>query len=187
MERINNSDDNIKSKYNINLDKLIGIYSKIQDIMLISLNDIFRKNNLPSLINNEYIKDTIILFKQYNYSISKINETIDFSNLDNKIVYQSNEQNEIFNNSTLITKFQQEINNSHEEKKKIIFNKKKSYEVMVLSEYMNSLITNEGIFNLIEMGCGKSYLNDYILNNDKIVYIGIDKKDDLIEKMNKKN
>jgi hypothetical protein len=32
------------------------------------------------------------------------------------------------------------------------------------------------------MGCGKSYLNDDILLNDDLIYIGIDKKDDLIEK-----
>jgi hypothetical protein len=35
------------------------------------------------------------------------------------------------------------------------------------------------------MGCGKSYLTDYIILDDSMTYIGIDKKDDLIEKIKK--
>lgn len=70
----------------------------------------------------------------------------------------------------------------NEREKKLRMKNKKSYEVDVLSRYMIDIFNENGIKNLIEMGCGKSYLTNNILINEDMVYFGIDKKDHLIEK-----
>jgi hypothetical protein len=59
---------------------------------------------------------------------------------------------------------------------------KKSYEVDVLSRYMIDIFRENRIKNVIEMGCGKSYLTNNILINEDMVYFGIDKKEHLIVK-----
>jgi hypothetical protein len=70
--------------------------------------------------------------------------------------------------------------------KKVRVRNKKSYEVDILSDYIIELLNEHKIKNIIEMGCGKSYLTDNVLIKDDIIYFGIDKKDHLIENSNLK-
>ena len=64
---------------------------------------------------------------------------------------------------------------------------KKEHEVEQLSNFIET-ISNEKIETLLEMGCGKSYLTETLLNHNKnCLYIGIDMKENLIKKTNSIN
>jgi hypothetical protein len=189
-----------KSAYFIYLDDLTNLYKKVQHILLVSLNDVFLQNNLNNLTQDKLILDTIQIIKQNNYDLNKILKIYksynDNPKNDNNNSHNHNEN--LFTNysikcqellSSKLIEYPQTnpFNTNTDKKNKFKFKSKKNYEVEKLSEYMLNIINKENIKNLIEMGCGKSYLTDSILLNDDMVYIGLDRKDDLIEKSIKSN
>ena len=98
------------------------------------------------------------------------------------------EVNDIIEQDNLKIKEEKKIKKPKNEKQKQIRMKnKKCYEVDVLSRYMINIFNKNNIKNLIELGCGKSYLTNNILIQEDMVYIGIDKQDHLIQKSEKLN
>jgi hypothetical protein len=164
---------------------LIHIYQQLQHIFLISLNDIFLSQNIDWLKDDKLICDSTQILKEYEYNFHKImTELKSFKEGDHNLFFKiSNDINEILDNKVI-----QNYNINEEktnDKVKVNFKKKKNHEVDKLSKFIKEIIQGEEVNNLLEMGCGKSYMTDHIMNNDKTLYIGIDMKEDLVEKTNK--
>lgn len=174
--------ENDTTKYKKHLEECINIYKQVHHIMLISLNDVFMNDQFNLLKNDELIKDTIDILTQNEYNLDKILNSNLSSSKENKFIKLSFELDKVIN-SPIIEKYSSETTTIT--KNKIKVKKKKSYEVDILSTYMVDILESNNINNIIEMGCGKSYLTDSILLNDSMIYFGIDKKDDLIEKSKK--
>jgi len=185
-------------------EELVSLYQSIQHILLISLNDVFLKNNLHSLLNDGLIRDTIDVIVKHEYDLNKILKTPEnFSESSgndsiNMFLNYSKKCEELLSSNLIEHPFTENKTNSliaidnyssyKKSKHTPIMNKtKKNYEVEKLSQYMLDIIEKENLKNLIEMGCGKSYLTDSILLSDDMVYIGLDRKDDLIDKSTKSN
>jgi hypothetical protein len=172
------------------LDSCIKLYKQLQELFLTSLNDILMKKTLERLLKNDLIHDTIKIIKLKDYNIEDVINTLD-DNSNNLFIKLANEYKLIIN-SNLIEKYtEQTKSQTKPQTKKPKANAKvkvkKSYEIEVLSNYIGDILETEKVNNIIEMGCGKSYLTDNILLNDNMVYIGIDKKDHLIEQTKKLN
>jgi hypothetical protein len=207
-EKLTSCNKNISNSYKSYFEELVSLYQSIQHILLISLNDVFLKTNLNSLLMDELIKDTIDIIVKHENDLNKILKTQEkFSQCSenetlNKFLMYSKKCEELLSSKLIEYPFSENKtesaipipipidNHSSFKKGKNIPKKhksKKNYEVEKLSQYMLDIIEKENLKNLIEMGCGKSYLTDSILLSDDMVYIGLDRKDDLIDKSTKSN
>jgi len=147
------------------------------------------KNNLNQ-INN---MDNKIDYSQNNFGFinEKENKFCELSKRLEKIMCEiclisnnySDKVQEIIKNEDLQKKQEKVMKIPKAEKeKKIKIKNKKSYEVDLLSRFMIDIFNENNIKILIELGCGKSYLTKNILIKEDMIYVGIDKKDHLIEK-----
>lgn len=172
--------------YKFLLDKCIEVLSNLFEIYIINPNDFYLIENKSLLSNDLFQEIHSILInecetnQEFNY-LSTINHhktSSKFYNLpivnDYFSIINSN-LIEIFNDSQEIIN---EIQSSGD---------KKTYEVSKIYSLLSVLIPNffldEKNF-LLELGCGKSYFYKYLLNSNQSVikYIGVDKKEELIEK-----
>jgi hypothetical protein len=166
------------------LDGFISLYQSLQKILLISLNDMFFKENLEILLNEKLVLDTIKILKEHNYNLDKLlsPKIYDIENFqDNLFTYYSKIMFDLLSNPLII----QHEHNPSTTNKRIKQSFKKSYEVDVLSNYLVNILESENLKCILEMGCGKSYLTDDIMISDDMLYIGVDRKDDLIDKTSK--
>lgn len=178
--------------YYILFDKMVNLFKKIQPILLINLNDLFKKKNLLMLKENKLVQDTIKMIQKVNFDFNALlhNEysTNDIS--DNEYISLSNELKELLsdkciesNGAIIEEKFKILTKN-----KKNLFKKKKEHEVTQLAGFINSIFKKTKMETMLEMGCGKSYLTNTLLKeNPNCLYIGIDMKEKLVEKTSKFN
>ena len=67
------------------LGQFISLYTNIQEIFSINLNDALKSNNYNKLLSSKLIKDTEAILSQYNFDINKI-LSLTFSNeIENNI------------------------------------------------------------------------------------------------------
>lgn len=187
----NFSSINVSDYYSL-FDKMVNLFKKIQPILLINLNDLFKKKNLLMLKENKLVQDTIKMIQKVNFDFNALlhNEYSPESNKDNEYFTLSNELKELLSdkciesNGTIIEeKFKILTKN-----KKNLFKKKKEHEVTQLAGFINSIFKKTKMETMLEMGCGKSYLTNSLLKeNPNCLYIGIDMKEKLVEKTSKFN
>ena len=179
-------------KFYILLDKMIELYNKLQHLFLINLNNVFKKKIYEELSKDKLINDTIEILEKNKYDLNKLLKTPILEKEDERNLYVSltKELNILLNDSSIeknkgVDSFQIPLNMG--KSKKSIFKVKKEHEVEQLSNFIET-ISNEKIETLLEMGCGKSYLTETLLNHNKnCLYIGIDMKENLIKKTNSIN
>jgi hypothetical protein len=165
------------------LAQCIQLITQVQQVLLISLNDIFLSKQMDMLLQNKFIQSTITHMENSQYNLENIlsssQENYISGNLFSEISYKINS----ILNHEFVTNYKEVFDYSKLNKTQNL--NKKNYEVVVLSNYMLDKLKVENIKYLLEMGCGKSYLTDSILSNEEMFYIGVDKKDDLMEKQKK--
>lgn len=177
FEDIENHNKNISSKNQTEVTNNNSIHINISNLNNISENN----NNNTNNKEHEYIN---IKSNTYCVLAKKLERILNEIQLISN--NYSEKAKEIMEKEALEKQEQKKIKipkiPKNEKEKKQKMKNKKSYEVDVLSKYMIDIFSENGIKNVIEMGCGKSYLTNNILINDDMVYFGIDKKDHLIEK-----
>ena len=141
------------------------------------------------------INDTTKILEAYSNNLEEI-LVLDENNVkkefeDNLFVILSTKYRKLTNNN-IIKKFKSSNTNSNiiqndKEYNSILINKssfksKKTHEVDNLSEFIIETLNSQHIKNIIELGCGKCYLNEKILISEDVTYIGIDKQAELVDK-----
>lgn len=177
-------DKSISCDFTFLLDKFISLFLSFQKILLISLNDLFFQENLKNLSNDKLVNDTLKILKQNNYDLEQLLSTniFDTENYnENLFLNYSKIMFDLLSNPLII----QHAHISSTSNKRIKRTLKKSYEVDVLSNYLIHILESQNLKCIFEMGCGKSYLTDDIMISDDMLYIGVDRKDDLIDKTSK--
>lgn len=195
---MDNNNNQIHSNfYNINyykeyIKKLYNFYYKIKDIILIN-NDILLDCNIIYLKNNKLILDTTEFIKLHNYNLKdclnfknkNIEQTKDNLLINNLFIEYTEDFNKLTNDNCIEDFYTNKESFNSINSKLNNYNYKKLYESNMLYNYFNIENNNHRIDNIIEFGCGKLYqLQDFEKINPFINYIGIDKKENLIEKIN---
>lgn len=200
------------NKHILLLESMLCLYKKIQHILLINLNDIFKQSNLKILKDNTLINDTIKVLERSSFDFNTLLQT-NVSEIDkNENLYiKYTNQLDQYVNDPIISEYS---NNNNEEdsmekehivksnsqistitssskqakSKKTSYKQKKAHEVDKLSRFIQLIGNKEKTEVYLEMGCGKSYLIDNLMiNNNDSLYIGIDMKEDLIANSTKQN
>ena len=186
MDGLNINNDDY-TKFKDFLCKLITFYRNFNHLFINSLNDLFLEEIFVVLKNDKLINDTIEIIKLFNYNIEQI-----FSSdhillkkheiSENNMYYQLVLIFDELISNPLISKYKPNKGNENL-KNNYKIKKKKSYEVENLSEFIIKKLDKNNIKSILELGCGKSYLtNNILIKNEDIIYVGIDKKEDLIKK-----
>lgn len=187
---------NQNEKFNSYLDDLIQNYFVIQKIIIVATTDVLKNKFLNFFMQDKLVCDTIKILQKFNYDFeilldsnifNRTFETFKEKDLNSNLFLEfSKIFNDLINSKVIINYINQnnldKLNTLSNIPKKFQVKRKKCYEIEILSDYLIENLESENIYNIIEMGCGKSYLNDDIILNEELIYIGIDKKDDLIEK-----
>lgn len=179
-------DDVLKKLKN---DKIIKDSIKLLKLVDFDLSKIAYSNKFFDIINDHQNKEAENNREKKDYDANEF--SLLARRLDkvlNEIFFISNNYSDKAN--SLIDEEQNSKKKEHkkikipkkDKEKKIKMKIKKSYEVDVLSRYMVEVFNKNNVQNVIEMGCGKSYLTNNILIKEDMLYIGIDKQDHLIEK-----
>ena len=177
------------------LGQFISLYTNIQEIFSINLNDALKSNNYNILLLSKLIKDTEAILFQYNFDIYKIllltfnNEIENTIDKDNYFIKYAYEYEKLLNNNLIINNEDyNEIIEGHflqNKDKNKIFKNKKEHEVKKLSDFIKSSQSNSHCNVLLEIGCGKSYLTDALLstnNANNLIYIGVDMNKNVIDR-----
>jgi len=169
------------------LKNLVEFYSKFSHLLINSLNDVFLEEIFCYLKDDKLILDTIELLKLSDFNIENI---ISHQFLTNNLTKEQTESNIYYSmtctyeeliTSKLIKKFDAK-KSAEKPKNNYKIKKKKSYEVENLSHFMIKKLEKNDIKSILELGCGKSYLtNNILIKNEDIIYVGIDKKEELIK------
>ena len=183
------------------IDQFFSLFNEIKEIFSINLNDSLKSKNYNKMISHPFLKDTELIISQYGFDINKIlplksfqegnNNINELSSDNNLFIKYSLQYEKILENDLIINKEQEndETIEGHFYKnipKCKIFKLKKDHEIKRLSEFINKSRTNDTEV-LFEFGCGKSYLTDALLSseNNKLIYIGVDMNENLINKAKK--
>ena len=177
------------------LGQFISLYTNIQEIFSINLNDALKSNNYNKLLSSKLIKDTEAILSQYNFDINKIlsltfsNEIENNIDKDNYFIKYAYEYEKLLNNNLIINNEDyNEIIEGHfiqNKDRNKIYKNKKEHEVEKLSDFINSSQSNSHCEVLLEIGCGKSYLTDALLstnNANNLIYIGVDMNKNVIDR-----
>lgn len=177
------------------LGQFISLYTNIQEIFSINLNDALKSNNYNKLLSSKLIKDTEAILSQYNFDINKIlsltftNEIENTFDKDNYFIKYAYEYEKLLNNNLIINNEDyNEIFEGHflqNKDRNKIYKYKKEHEVKKLSDFIKSSQSNSHCNVLLEIGCGKSYLTDALLstnNANNLIYIGVDMNKNVIDR-----
>lgn len=175
IDEINNIKENIllKDLYFDILQKMLKIYEKVFEILIIPSSDIFFDFNLSILKSNKILNDN-----------EKFNELFEeYKNL-NALMFRKNENKKEINYKILNKNENHSKSLSGHILKDVSKEKKKKYEVQKFIEFIKASLEfsndeeySDFDFDFIEIGCGKSYLaKSLVFNFKKANYIGIDRE-----------
>lgn len=207
MEKISNinTDTNTNNLLNLKfipyiqdyLNNLFSFYYKIKPIIFL-YNEIFYDENLNKLEGNELLIDAIEVMDFYDYELDKcLNNNKEYietikekKDKKNNLFIELTQDFESLTNIDRIEQFYLNYNNKNNNNNKETnfsqsYNQKKNYETDMLVDYFTQLFSYTKINNIIEVGCGKLYQTEKLLNKYKqLRYYGIDKKEELMIKIN---
>lgn len=168
------------------LNNLFEFYYEIKQIVLIH-NDVLYKDNISFIRESKLINDTIQVIRDCKYRLDRClqldkNET----SSNNQFIVLSEKFKRLTTNPLIREYYKEdEMNFNITKGMPTNFYDKKNYETIMLIKFIKSEFETRKARSIVEVGCGKVYQTKDLLNEfPHVKYFGIDKKEDLINKIN---